>query len=155
MTVTIRIRDTGLRPKLGQGYFMELMFSLHFILYRGQPKGHGTASWSHHHVLGVKLNTLHRTLVIAIEDTNLLAVLAVPDVDAAVAGAGDDELRVGGEGGLQGQLLGVEVTCECLKGCSIIWINQFYNWAVSRDQDWFSIGREFEACPLDFLTISL
>jgi len=58
--------------------------------------------------------------VIAIEDTHLLAVLAVPDVDAAVAGAGDDELRVGGEGRLQGQLLGVEVTCECLKGCSII-----------------------------------
>ena len=44
------------------------------------------------------------------EFTHLLAVLAVPDVDAAVAGAGDDELRVGGEGRLQGQLLGVEVT---------------------------------------------
>ena len=45
-------------------------------------------------------------------------------------------------------------TCECLKRCSIIWIYQFYNWAVSRDQDWFSIGGEFEPCPLDFLAIS-
>ena len=69
--------------------------------------------------------------------THLLAVLAVPDVDSAVAGAGDDELRVRGEGGLQGELLGVQVTCrgqcetgewyvsciftcECLKRCSII-----------------------------------
>ena len=41
---------------------------------------------------------------------HLLAVLAVPDVDATVAGARDDELGVWGEGGFQGQLLGVQVT---------------------------------------------
>ena len=42
--------------------------------------------------------------------THLLAVLAVPDVNAAVAGARDDKLGVGGEGSLQGELLGVQVT---------------------------------------------
>ena len=65
--------------------------------------------------------------MISIEDTNLqtikssessshlvkghlLAIFAVPDVNATVAGARDDELGVGGEGGFQGQLLGVQVT---------------------------------------------
>ena len=43
-------------------------------------------------------------------NTHLLTVLAVPDVNAAVAGARDDELGVGREGSLQGELLGVQVT---------------------------------------------
>lgn len=151
MTVTLWHQTLDFVPELVKDF----VFVLNFILDGGQPEWHGAARWRHHHVLGVKLNTLHWPRVVSVEDTHLLAVLAVPDVDSAVTGAGDDELRVRGEGGLQGELLGVQVTCECLKRCSIIWIYQFYNWAVSRDQDWFSIGGEFEPCPLDFLAISL
>ena len=59
-----------------------------------------------------QLNTLHGTLVVSVEDADLLPVLRVPDVDPSVARTRDDELRVGGEGGLQRKLLGVQMSCD-------------------------------------------
>ena len=61
------------------------------------------------------LNTLHGTRVVSVEDADLLPVLRVPDVDPSVARTRDDELRVGGEGGLQRKLLGVQMSCEDAK----------------------------------------
>ena len=48
--------------------------------------------------------------MISVENTNFLAVFRVPNVDPAVAGAGDNKLRVRREGSLQWKLLGVEMS---------------------------------------------
>ena len=50
--------------------------------------------------------------MVSVEDADLLPVLRVPDVDPSVARTRDDELRVGGEGGLQRKLLGVQMSCD-------------------------------------------
>jgi len=97
---------------------------LWFLLNGREPEGHHTACRSHHHVLRVELNTLHRVLVVSVKNTNFLTVLRVPDVDSAVTGAGDDKLGIRREGSLQWKLLGVEMTCKGLKRGSAIGVNE-------------------------------
>lgn len=62
--------------------------------------------------------------MISIQHTHFLPILRVPDVDSAITGPRDHELGVGGEGGFQGQLLGVEVPREGLQGGAIVGVNQ-------------------------------
>ena len=58
------------------------------------------------------LDTLHWILVVSIENTNLLTVFWVPNVNPAIAGAGDDELGVRRERSLKWKLFRVEMACK-------------------------------------------
>lgn len=80
--------------------------------------------------------------MIAVKYADLLSVLRVPDVDPAVAAARDDELRVWGEGSLERELLGVEMTGERLERGSVVGVDQLDHRPIGRDQDGLPIGRE-------------
>lgn len=85
---------------------------LRVVVDAGQPEGHVLASRRHHHVLWVELNAPDGLRVVTVQHAHFGAVLSVPDVNPAVSGSRNDELRVRGERRLQGDVLGVQVTGE-------------------------------------------
>lgn len=62
--------------------------------------------------------------MISVKNTNFLAVFRVPDVDPAIAGAGDNKLRVRRKGSLQWKLLDVEMSCKGLERESGVRVNE-------------------------------
>lgn len=114
----------------------------HVLVDTGQPEGHVLARTGHQHVLGVELDALDGVAVVAVQDADLGAVLRVPDVDPAVGRAGNDELRVRTEAGLEGDVLRVEVAGERLERGSGEGVDQTDERAVCRHQDGLAIGTE-------------
>jgi len=125
------------------------------VIYVGEPEGHVGAGRGHHHVLRVEQHALDRALVISVQHADLLAVLRIPDVDPTVCRAADDELRVWGEGGLQGEVLGVEVASERLQCRAVVAIDEFDHGLVRRDEDGLAIWRKLQSGPLDLFTVGL
>lgn len=85
-------------------------YNLLELLDGGQPKGHIGAGRREHHVLGIELNTLYGSRMVAVQCAHLETVVRVPDVHATVGAAGEYELRVGTERGLDRYALVVEMT---------------------------------------------
>ena len=99
------------------------------------------------------LDTLHWILVVSIENTNLLTVFWVPNVNPAIAGAGDDELGVRRERSLKWKLFRVEMACEGLKGGSVVWVNEFDHLSIGGDQNTFPVWGELQSSPLQFFAV--
>ena len=82
-------------------------------------------------------------------NSNLCPVFCVPDVDPAVGGSRDDELRVRRERSLEGDRLGVDVAGEALHQLTVEGVDQPDQGPVGGDQDRFTVRRELESGPLD------
>ena len=72
-------------------------------------------------------------------------------MDPPVGRARNDELRVGREGGLEREALGVEVARERLQRGARERVDQADERPVRRDEDGLAIGTELEARPVDIL----
>lgn len=129
--------------------------SIHLVVNIWQPEGHWRTGRCHHHVLWVEQDALHCTFVVAIEDAHFLSILSVPDMDSTIRWATDYELRVWGKGGLERQVLWVQMAREGLKSCSIVAVYQLDHGLVCRDEDGLAIRGKLQPSPFYFLTVSL
>ena len=123
--------------------------TLGVLLDAGEPERHVLAGGGHQHVLWIELDALYGARVIAVQHAHLRPVLRVPDVDPTVRRPRDDELRVGREGGLERQILRVEVSREGLQRRAGERVYQPDERPVRRDEDGLSVGTELEPRPVD------
>jgi len=156
--------------------------SIHLVVNVWQPKGHWRTGRCHHHVLWVEQDALHCTFVVAIEDAHFLSILSIPDMNSTIRWATekyksrwwgtlvvftalslivsgkskpDYKLRVWGKGGLEWQVLWVQMAREGLKCCSIVAVYQLDHGLVCRDEDGLAIRGKLQPSPFYFLTVSL
>lgn len=81
--------------------------------------------------------------MIGVQNANLIARVGVPDVNAAVRRAAENELRIGTERRLYGYALVVQVARERLQGSAMEGVDQTDDRAVRADQNRFAVAGEF------------
>ena len=113
-----------------------------FFRRAGQPKSHIGAGGGQHHVFGIEFHALHRVEVITSEHTNLMAGIGVPDMHSTITAAGEYELRIWTNAGLNGNALVIRIADEHWQRNPMKGIDRTYNRAIGTKQYGCAISRK-------------
>lgn len=123
------------------------------VFNRGQPECHVGARRRQHHVLRIKLNTLHGPRMICIQYANFIPRICVPNVYPPIRRSAEYKLWIGTEGRLDRYPFVVEMPCECLKRSTVERIDKSDYWAVRAYQNRLAVSWEFQTGPVALLLL--
>merc|ERR1719319_510354 len=102
----------------------------------------------HHAEPWVELDICDWALVLPLQLPCTAAVLRPPEVQQPVSRARDHELRVWGEGGLDGQTLVILVTCQCEQGLPLEGVYHPDNCPIGGEHHELAVQAELDAGPV-------